>query len=216
VSTREEGDPSVAIGTERIEAFSDGVFAIAITLLILEVKVPRGGEPGFSLERALLRLWPQYLAYVLSFVVIGIYWANHHYVFKLYLRTDHVFNLLNVLFLLTISFLPLPTAVLGDFALQPTERGTAGTFYALGLLLPAISWTLMWLYASNGERLIDPRLEPAFVRKLTRQYLSSVGLYLLALFAIRVKFEVGITICVTLTLFYLLPPPRPVYRSMAS
>src|SRR5262249_13474245 len=87
------GDDAAGLGTERIEAFSDGVFAIAITLLILEVKVPHAGDPGFSLARALLRLWPQYLAYVLSFVMIGIYWANHHYVFKLYARTDHVFNL---------------------------------------------------------------------------------------------------------------------------
>src|ERR1700761_4552740 len=92
-------------GTERVEAFSDGVFAIAITLLILEVKVPHPPGTTINLLRELLRLWPSYFALVLSFVMIGIYWANHHYVFKLFERTDHSLNLLNLLLLLCISFL---------------------------------------------------------------------------------------------------------------
>ncbi len=71
--------------TQRIEAFSDGVFAIAITLLVLEIKVPHlDGADGESLSAALLRLWPSYFGYVFSFVMIGIYWANHHYIFHLY------------------------------------------------------------------------------------------------------------------------------------
>ena len=88
--TAEEPPVGTERGTERVEAFSDGVFAIAITLLILEVKVPHGAERHGSLDllHALLGLWPAYFAYVLSFVMIGIYWANHHYIFKLYRRTD--------------------------------------------------------------------------------------------------------------------------------
>jgi uncharacterized membrane protein len=95
-------------GTERIEAFSDGVFAIAITLLVLEIKIPhlQGGSNLFS---SLLGLWPAYFGYVLSFVMIGIYWASHHYIFKLFRKTNHALNLLNLLFLLFIAFLPLPT-----------------------------------------------------------------------------------------------------------
>ena len=101
--------------TQRIEAFSDGVFAIAITLLILEVKVPHSdAAAGKRLAEALFALWPSYFTYVLSFVTIGIYWANHHYVFQLYERTNHVFNLLNVLFLMAISFLPLPMRFWGN------------------------------------------------------------------------------------------------------
>src|SRR5437879_4061159 len=82
--------------TGRIEAFSDGVFAIAITLLILEIKVPRAeGSKAADLSSSLLSLWPSYFAYALSFITIGIYWARHHYIFKLYDRTDHGLNLLN-------------------------------------------------------------------------------------------------------------------------
>src|SRR5258708_13308785 len=105
---------TVARDTTRVQAFSDGVFAIAITLLILEIKVPRPASPSepFSLLQSLLGLSPSYFAYVLSFVTIGIYWARHHSIFMLYQRADYVFKLLNLLFLICISFLPFPTHVL--------------------------------------------------------------------------------------------------------
>src|SRR5215475_1213547 len=95
---------SFEVTTSRLEAFSDGVFAIAITLLIIKIKVPTHDElQGQTLMHYILKLWPKYFAYVLSFVMIGIYWANHHYLFKLFRRTDHLFNLLSVFFLMTIS-----------------------------------------------------------------------------------------------------------------
>jgi uncharacterized membrane protein len=101
------------VTTHRVESFSDGVFAIAITLLILEIKVPLfGGGNSRDLASALLGLWPSYFGYVFSFVMIGIHWIQHHYVFKLYERSDHNFALLNMLYLMTIAFVPFPTAVL--------------------------------------------------------------------------------------------------------
>lgn len=125
-------------GTDRIEAFSDGVFAIAITLLTLEIKIPHVPSDS-DLVGSLLGMWPAYLAYVLSFVMIGIYWANHHYIFKLFRKTDHALNLLNLLFLLFIAFLPLPTELLGNYLLDRTNQSTAVTVYALALLFPAAS-----------------------------------------------------------------------------
>jgi uncharacterized membrane protein len=88
--------------TQRLEAFSDGVFAIAITLLILEIRVPHVGEGAeqTSLATALFQLWPSYGAYLLSFVMIGIYWVYHHYFMRLFKRTDHNFNLLHIFFLM--------------------------------------------------------------------------------------------------------------------
>src|SRR5512147_724046 len=190
--------------TGRIEAFSDGVFAIAITLLILEVKVPHpsGGE-SIHLLAALLGIWPSYLALVLSFIMICIYWANHHYIFKLFDKTDHGLNLLNLLFLLCISFLPFPTAVLGDYLLDAANQTTAASFYAIGLLLPAAGWLLMWLYASRGQRLV--------LRRLTIQYIGSVALYALAVLVSLIEFRVGLAICIGLTLLYLRPPNIPAY-----
>ena len=211
MTNRHGAEPELS--TPRIEAFSDGVFAIAITLLILEIKVPHDleGAGHVPLQGALLRLWPSYFAYVLSFLVIGIYWANHHYVFKLYKKTDHVFLLLNVLFLMCISFRPLPTAVLGGYIRDEANQAMAVRFYAVGLLLPAVSWLLTWLYANKGRRLIDPRLDPDFLRSATTRYVLSVALYLGAVLVSLVYWKLSLAVCVGLTLLYLLPPKRPVY-----
>jgi uncharacterized membrane protein len=100
--------------TARLEMFADGVMAIAITLLILEVAVPH--VEGRSLASALARQWPSYVAFVVSFLTIGIIWVNHHHMFKLIARTNHAFLILNVLFLMTICILPWPTALLADYA----------------------------------------------------------------------------------------------------
>lgn len=201
-------------GTQRLEAFSDGVFAIAITLLIIEIKVPHlaAGE-GESLTRALLGLWTSYFAYALSFLSIGIYWANHHAIFKLYRKTDHLFILLNVLFLMCISFLPFPTAVLADYIDDSGQRGTAVTFYTVGLLLPALSWMLMWLYASANYRLIDRRLEASFVRHLTMKFLASVVIYLAAVIVSFWSYALALVVCVGLTFSYLLPTKKSEYVS---
>jgi uncharacterized membrane protein len=196
--------------TQRIEAFSDGVFAIAITLLIIEIGVPHvTGEE--SLSSALGDLWPSYGAYVLSFVMIGIYWANHHSFFRLFVRTDHFFLMLNVVFLMAIAFLPFPTAVLGEYLDDSSQRDTAVRLYALGLLLPAIGWFTVWVYA-NIRGLVDERLAPEYVRFLTGQYALSNVLYAGALAISFVNAWVALVIVVGLTLLYLLPPRRPRYR----
>ena len=205
--------------TQRIEAFSDGVFAIAITLLVLEIRVPHVLEAGgaatepTNLAAALLDLWPSYFGYVFSFVMIGIYWANHHHIFSLYQRTDHYFVLLNVLFLMFISFVPFPTAVLAEYIDQPAQRQTAVTLYTFGLFLPALAWLLMWLYASRGHHLIDRDLDPQFVRGLTRQFILSNLFYLVAFLLSLWNGTAGMVVCVGLSFIYLLPPPKPRYRA---
>ena len=212
---RRKEEPKSESETQRIEAFSDGVFAIAITLLILEIHLPHltHADTGERLRHEILTLWPSYFAYIFSFITVGIYWANHHYIFKIYKRTDHGFNLLNVFFLMCISFLPLPTAVLGEYVLEENKRQTAVLFYNFGLLLPALSWSLIWVYASYKHRLIDSRLEPRFVRYLTGQYMLSNLVYLLSLAAAVWSATLGLIIAVLQTFLYLLPSKPPVYRS---
>ena len=199
--------------TARLEAFSDGVFAIAITLLILEVKIPHTEvvTPD-RLAQGLLALWPAYGAYILSFVIIGIYWANHHYICNFYVKSDHVLNLLTVLFLMCIAFVPFPTAILGQYVTRPEARHAAVAFYVLGMLMPAVAWLLTWWYASHNFRLIDPQLDAGFVRKLTQQYAMSNLLYTIALAVALWHSLASLAICIGLTLLYLLPPPKPVYR----
>ena len=167
--------------------------------------MPRPASPSepFNLLQSLLGLWPSYFAYVLSFVTIGIYWARHHYILMLYQRTDHVFKLLNLLFLMTY---------LSDSAHHdPLTQQTAVTFYAVGLLLPAASWALVWLYASHARRLVDPRLEEGFVRRVTATYVGTVVLYASAVLVSLVDYRLGLIVCVALTLVYLLPTKPPVY-----
>ena len=209
---KEQNQHQEELTTQRIEAFSDGVFAIAITLLILEIRLPHTDATHGSVATALVSLWPSYFAYIFSFVMIGIYWVNHHYIFRIYQKTDHVFNLLNVFFLMCISFLPFPTAVLGEHLLDVKEQKTVIIFYVFGLMLPAASWFLKWLYASSHYRLIDSRLSPHFVNYLTKQYGFSVIFYLFALVVSVFQPVVGIAIAVGLTFLYLLPSKQPVYR----
>ncbi|HVY56249.1 MAG TPA: TMEM175 family protein [Xanthobacteraceae bacterium] len=206
---------SFAGGTERetgrLEAFSDAIFAIAITLLILDVKLPPS-EGNANLLGSLLALWPSYFALVFSFVIIGIYWSNHHYIFKLFRNTDHIFNLLHLLFLLTISILPFPTRVLADYIESEQNRMTGVAFYTLALLLPAAAWFAIWAYARWGSEIVDPKLQEKFLRRLTFQYGASVVLYLLAfVLTIAVNVWAGLALAIGLTLLYLLPPPRPLY-----
>ena len=198
--------------TIRIEAFSDGVFAIAITLLILEIRLPeQSGGVYESIANTLLTIWPSYFAYIFSFITIGIYWVNHHYIFRVYKRTDHLFNLINVFFLMCISFLPFPTEVLGSHLLDLAEQRTTVAFYIFGLLLPALSWVFMWLYGSSKYRLIDVNLSPRFVRYLTRQYCLSPIIYVSALLIALIQPLIGLAIAVGLTFLYLLPSKAPVY-----
>ena len=214
IGTVQEEETEAEAGTQRVEAFSDGVFAIAITLLILEIKVPQGlGDGPRSLAAALRALWPFYLTYILTFVTVGIYWANHNYVFRLYKKTDHLFNLLNVFFLMCISFVPLPTAVLGEYIALPHQERAAVIFYAIGFWLCAFSWYLIWLYAGRRPGMIDPRLAPAFVQFLGRQYLLSIVLYTIALVVAFVSSAASLAVTVGLTSLYLLPPRKPVYQS---
>ena len=185
------------------------MFAIAITLLILDIKVPH--QSSSNLLSKLFNLWPAYFAYILSFVMIGIYWAQHHYVFKLFEKTNHTLNLLNLLFLLCVAFLPFPTQVLDEYMLDQANQTTAGVFYAFGLWLPATSWFLMWLYATREGGLVDRHLDRGYLRSMTFQYGASVALYLGAILLSLIDFKWGLGLCVGLMLLYLLPPRRPRY-----
>ena len=198
--------------THRIESFSDGVFAIAITLLVLEIKVPHLSGNARDLAFELLHLWPSYFAYVFSFVMIGIHWVQHHYVFKLYERSDHNFALLNGLYLMCIAFVPFPTGVLARYVADPAVQKTAIVFYAVGLFLPALAYVLIWLYATHNHRLVHRNLDNDFITHLTRRYLSTIALYFMAVLLSVWHALAGLALCVGLTLTYLLPSRKPVFH----
>ena len=157
--------------TTRLEAFSDGVFAIAITLLILEIKVPTGAETqDHGLWRALLERWPSYVGYVISFVTIGIMWVNHHALFKYISRVDRALLLANLLLLMTVSFLPYPTAVLAEHLPDADSRTEAAVFYGGTLVVIAISFNVLWWAARGRHRLIGADAHAGGMRTITFRY----------------------------------------------
>lgn len=161
--------------TTRVEAFSDGVFAIAITLLILEIKVPPAGEG--PLGAALLARWPSYVAYVVSFLTIGIMWANHHNVMDHVRRADRGLLLVTVFFLMAVSFIPFPTAVLAEH-LHDTPAGdqrTAALFFGACYCAMAVAFNALWRYALGRGLVADPAHPGA--RAITNSFRTGPAAY---------------------------------------
>ena len=154
--------------TNRLEAFSDGVFAIAITLLVLEIKVPTS---VLALGNELLKLWPSYLAYAVSFIVIGAIWINHHAMFDHIVRADHMLLLLNTIHLMFIAFIPFPTAVLADAFHTGTNEPLATSFYSGVLTVIGVLVTIMWYYAAHGHRLIGDNISRDEAKRHGRRFL---------------------------------------------
>ena len=156
------------LGLERIPFFSDAVIAIAITLLAIEIRLPPVAESG-SLIPALVSLWPRYMSFAISFVVIGTYWLAHHKMFEYIDRYDRGLLWLNLLFLLCIAFTPFPTAVVGEYGLHTVAQ----IFYAASITVTGITKTILWLYASHKGRLLRPDVTAAQIRDVTlRSYVT--------------------------------------------
>ena len=137
----------------RMEAFSDGVFAIAITLLVLTISVPSSSD-YLHLGNELGRRWPSLAAYLVSFAVLGIMWVNHHSISSRIEIVDRNFVYLNMVLLATVAFLPYPTGVFGEALRQGLGTREAAVFYSGTMAVNAIAWAALWLYASVGRRLL--------------------------------------------------------------
>ncbi|HET7566661.1 MAG TPA: TMEM175 family protein [Gaiellaceae bacterium] len=159
-------------GTGRLEAFSDGVFAIAATLLVLEFSVGSGRDLGSQL----LHLWPSYLAYATSFLTIGIIWMNHHFCVETMGRADRTLMFLNLLLLLTVAFLPFPTRLVAEHLNHAGERPAVYAYDATFVVM-ALVYNVWWRYASGGRRLIADAVPDAAVRAITRAFDPGVPMY---------------------------------------
>jgi uncharacterized membrane protein len=189
--------------TGRIEAFSDGVFAIAVTLLVLELKVPQLGEEagGLELWSALLARWPSYLAYLVSFVTILIVWVNHHRLFGLIQRSDSRFMFLNGLLLLVVTTIPFPTALLAEYLEKPAAW-VACAVYSGTFFLLALSFNAFWRYAAHRDRLMAQPLSAEQRTQIGRSLLFGPITYgiafALAFFSVAASFG----LCIILALYW--------------
>ena len=160
-------------GTGRLEAFSDGVFAIAATLLVLEFTVK--SRPGLGDQ--LLHLWPAYLAYATSFLTIGIIWMNHHFCVEQLARVDRTLMFLNLLLLLTVAFLPFPTRLVATHLEHGGGEQAAVYVYDATFVLMSVVFNTWWRYASTGRRLIAEGIPDSAVRAITRAFAPGVPMY---------------------------------------
>lgn len=184
--------------TGRLEAFSDGVFAIAATLLVLQVAVP---EDSTDLLRTVLHQWPAFLAYAISFATILIMWINHNMIMRQIGHADHGFKVLNGLLLMAITFMNYPTALLARYLTTPQERDAAlifnGTYVLLGILFLAL-----WRYASHRGRLLSRQADPRLVAAISRSYRAGWVVYLVATLVALVSVPISLAINAGLALYW--------------
>jgi uncharacterized membrane protein len=196
--------------TGRLEAFSDGVFAVAITLLVLNIKMPPDNLlDDRNLGLALLGQWPMLLAFVTSFATIGIMWINHHRLFNHIKRTNNTLLVLNLLLLLVIIFIPFPTALVAQqYAVHP-EMHVATAVYTGTNVIMAVCFNRLWHYASYHNRLLSKNADPRAVRAISRQYLFGPLLYLIAFGLTWVYAPASIIFTLILALFFAVPGRLP-------
>lgn len=213
IETRQSETAEEKKETQRVEAFSDGVFAIAITLLVLDLKPaidnaldPNGHLRAENLYIAFYLKLPTFLAFITSFAAIGIMWLNHHRLFNLITRSNHTLLILNLFLLFCVTVVPFPTALLGEES-QKYFRDAVIVYNSLFVML-AIAFNLLWFYSTKNGRLLHPHVDMQMVRRISNQYRYGIPLYFLALLLAFLPFidpVFSLILDALLAAFFLLP-----------
>jgi len=193
----------VGLATNRLEALVDGVFAVVMTLLVLDIKVPHPANPA-DLLQDLSKLRSTLLSYALSFVIAGVYWVGHHNQFAYIRRTNRPLLWINILFLMCVAFIPFSAALLAAY---PGQR-IAVIIYGANLIVVGLVLYLHWWYATTSHRLVDADLDPHVVRLATTRILMAPVIYVVAIglsFVPSVGTALSISIYVLVPVLYILP-----------
>ena len=203
--TDQRSNHSAALtSSRRLEGFSDGVFAIAITLLVLDLGVPaRDQVRSGGLGSALAHQWPSYFAYLVSFLVIGIIWVNHHTMFGKVTLVDRPVLFTNLALLLVVSVLPFPTRLLAEYLTAGSDAHIAAAIYSGAMLAMGCAYSLLWLAVTRDAGLLDEHLDPAAGRAALRRfgvgnvaYLATIGLsFVSAIAALSVHAALALYYC---------------------
>ena len=188
--------------TSRLEAFSDGVFAIAATLLVLELRVPPDSP---DLTRTLLDVWPAYAAYLVSFLTIGIIWVNHHTLLEHCRRVDRRFLYLNLLLLVAVGIVPFPTSLVDRYILSEHGATAALVVYGLGALLIALAFSGVFFYATHDGRLVGDRANARRIRAEGKLFPIGLAAYTIGIVLAFVAPIASLVVYGLTALFYALP-----------
>jgi uncharacterized membrane protein len=190
-------------GVQRLTTLADGVFAIVMTLLILDLKVPNlPSNVADSVLNAQLRaLFPNFASFILSFVLTGIYWVGHHVQFLFIRRTERTHIWINLFFLLTIAIIPFSAAVLGRFGLHLLPV----MWYGANILLAAFGLHMSWIYATHRKRLVDADLDPMVIRRVSERLVFAYVTYGAAMLLALVNPKISLLIYLVLPVFFIVP-----------
>lgn len=202
--------PGEVVSSGRLETLSDGVFAIAATLLVLDLKVPEVGDGDLLHHLFTGHALIEYAAYAVSFVIIGITWLNHHSIFRQVVYVDRAMTMLNLLLLLSISFLPFPTEVLAKYInTGGSNAHAAAFFYSLVMAVMSVLWAALWWHCTrnNGIRLTR-RMNDEEVRRSRIQFSSAVLIYIPLLGVAFISAPLTLILQAVLAAYYALDPLR--------
>ena len=193
------------VSTNRLEAFSDGVIAVAVTLLVLNIEVPSPGS-GHSLGHELVHQWPTYAAYVTSFITIGIIWINHHAMISRLGRADHAILMLNLLLLLSIGVLPFGTSLIATYLREGNGQNLAAAVYAGLFLAMSIAFTALNRHILlRKPHLLSDSLDLERRRRILSRSITGLIPYVIATAVAAFSPDLTLIICASIAVFYALP-----------
>jgi uncharacterized membrane protein len=192
------------ISKSRIETLTDGVFAIVMTLLVLEIAVPQlthSEATAGELLRQLLELWPVILSYAISFIILGFFWISHHDQFYYIKRANRVFVWITIFYLMFVAFIPFSTALLGEY----TAQQISVVIYGINFAIAGFWARVQWWYATRDHRLIDPDLDPNFIKIMSRRGTIGIVIYLIAAALSFVSITASLVMFIVIPIYYLVP-----------
>jgi uncharacterized membrane protein len=188
------------ISKSRIETLTDGIFAIVMTLLVLDIAVPQlthSEAAQGELQKQLLELGPVIYSYALSFIILGFFWINHHDQFYYIKRANRVFVWITIFYLMFVAFVPFSTALLGEY----TDQQISVVIYGINIAGAGFWAVVLWRYATKDHRLIDPDLDPTFITIMSRRGIIGIIIYLIAAALSFVSTTVSLVLCHSYILF---------------
>lgn len=197
-----------------MEAFADGVFAIAFTLPIFNIVLPEARSGSALLSQHLLDIWPHYISYLLASLIIGLYWVHHHFSGAIYRTTGHWFLIATAIFLTMIGFVAFPARVFAEHLNLPADREAASQYLVFALAAVSLTWLLKWRVGLRRDH-VDRRLDPAYIHRLNRRYRRLCAWKVTAAVLCLFSWQVGLAMAALGLAFMVLPPETPRYLTEA-